>query len=151
MLIKMVVKDAHRQFTEEYASPSDVSNMSEEQQDEEAAAIAEEVIQNFNDSLRPFETKRTLVSSQILNLTTQPICHRWEKTSVVVAQDHIGIHETYICNLCGNTGKEYQMNGPIVMDGQEDAENDDETDAEKIERLEADNKMMSDFIDGIAN
>jgi hypothetical protein len=160
MLIKMIVKDAHRQWEEEYKTPADVSNMSEEQQAEEATAIAEEVIQNFNDNPRPFEIPRTLVDAIIMDLTTQPDCHRWVKTSdVVQVADHIGMHETHVCNLCGHTGKQYQMDGPIIVDGSESLYPDDDEDEEisesqlrdraEIARLREDNKLLTDFVDSV--
>jgi hypothetical protein len=160
MLIRMIVKDAARGYDEKYASPDDVSNMSEDQQAEEAWRIAEEVIQNFNDTLRPHELARTLQSATILDLTTQPECHRWEKTSVVIqAADHIGMHETHYCPLCNNTGKQYQIQGPIIVDGsQDDDEGDDEGDEmsetelrlmAKVAQLEIDNKLLTDFVDSV--
>lgn len=75
---------------------------------------AESLIKRFNDSCRPGESKRKLISVEVLGASTE---HRWYKRT-----DGMSVHfrgnlvDIMECSACGVTGKRFGIQGGIKRD-----------------------------------
>ena len=75
----------------------------------------EEVIENFNSTLRPGERARVLVAA--IPLKAKNKSHSWRKVSLVTEmRKGEGFYDRYKCEACGVTGKRYGLEDLIVLD-----------------------------------
>ena len=80
----------------------------------DAKRWAADTISHFNGTLRPGESRRTVVSVSVVN-DGKLGEHQWEKMMFGL-QDAGGIYDTYRCKRCLVTGKRRGIN-EIVIDG----------------------------------
>lgn len=74
----------------------------------------EQVIENFNKSLRPGERPRILIAAMELEERDKP--HDWAKTNLVTKMDKTGQYDSYKCSICGVTGKRRSLGGYVTQD-----------------------------------
>lgn len=74
----------------------------------------EEVIKNFNKTLRPSERERVLVAAMELEEKSRP--HSWVKSNLVTKIDKQGQYDSYRCETCGITGKRRSLGGYVTRD-----------------------------------
>ena len=74
---------------------------------------AEEIISEFNDSLREGEKAREVISVEIIKKDTTKN-HSWDKTNAGTLQRGGEIFDKYECNVCGVTGKRFGIGGNYV-------------------------------------
>lgn len=77
------------------------------------------ILDNFNSSLRPNENKRTLVSVDEIGKGTEK--HKWSKTSGATIQGTHGMYDKYVCKVCGITGKRYGLSSEVKRDSKYNA------------------------------
>jgi nitrous oxide reductase accessory protein NosL len=93
---------------EEYNWP-DVSSL------EEAKNKFLKILENFNQTLRPYEKARELVS--IVEGGMADVKHQWEKQNLSTICDKHSMYDIMRCRLCGCMGKRYGVGeGGIQLD-----------------------------------
>lgn len=75
----------------------------------------EEIIENFNNTLRPHEKARKLIDYEILE-DNENKPHSWKKKSLVTQIKGDISFDIYRCTECGVTGKRFGIAGQIVLD-----------------------------------
>lgn len=82
---------------------------------ENATSYMTNIINNFNNTLRPGEKPRTLIATEEVseNGIQQ---HQYEKTNLVTIQGRNGMYDTCKCRICGVTGKRYGLGGTVIRD-----------------------------------
>ncbi len=80
-----------------------------------AFSHATDMIAQFNNSLRPGETRRDLllVRTKFTSVSNEGLKHLWEKWGAVTQQ---GGFDTYKCKICGATGKRFGLSDSIIID-----------------------------------
>ncbi len=105
MKFKIIVRTpSGRQWEEEYNKET-----------EDPKKWAEDVITNFNNTLKLGEETRTLIDVMILD-TNNDKWHHWVKQSMMPVQFRGSMIDLYRCDKCGITGKRYGSSGTIVID-----------------------------------
>jgi hypothetical protein len=103
---KMLVKDAYHKFSEEIVAIV-----------EDAITEVEHVkglLEYFNKTLKPGETKRHLVLLRKINNNKEArLDHEWKKESLVTEK---GGYDRYKCSRCKITGKRYGLSNYIKID-----------------------------------
>jgi hypothetical protein len=74
---------------------------------EDAQVWAEETIKDFNNTLRPYEKPRELVSVE--HLDDESSKHSWAKTSITTIIDRHGTYDEIECTKCSITGKRHGL------------------------------------------
>jgi len=74
---------------------------------------AKSIIKYFNDTLKPYEKARELVSVTDLNDTGSPVNHVWNKVSLVT---ETGGFDRMECENCGCTGKRFGLRSFVQID-----------------------------------
>lgn len=85
----------------------------------EAEKWSRDTIERFNNTLRPGESPRELLSVTVDESSSGNVKkHDWEKTNLVtIAPRGDGaFYDTYGCNRCGITAKRYGIGGDLVLD-----------------------------------
>lgn len=104
--MKVLIINTGRENEEEY----DINN------DLDPTEYAQNLINNFNNTLRPNESPRKLMSVEVIQqhspVTSQ---HDWEKTNLVTLNGRKGLHDILKCSKCGITSKRYGFSS-IVRD-----------------------------------
>ena len=82
----------------------------------DALELGEEVIANFNRTLRPGEVPRVVV--RVEEGGEGRLRHRWRKTNLVTVMGgrRGGSWDEYRCEDCGVTGKRYTLGGDVQLD-----------------------------------
>ena len=78
-----------------------------------------EMIQRFNNTLRPQEPAREILEmlEEPLEIDTLPkIQHMWEKTNLVTQSRGGRLYDTYKCAKCGITGKRFGLSDIVKRD-----------------------------------
>lgn len=87
-----------------------------EENTDNAQQWVEEVLQTFNDTLRPHEQHRTLLKVEVEGDSNDPF-HTWEKSSVGMSSNFRGdIVDIFKCSKCGITGKRKNLSSVIKID-----------------------------------
>ena len=73
---------------------------------------ARELVQHFNDTLRPGEKPRVILGVEIRNVTEDvaektKLEHVWEKTNLVTIEKRGQMYDTARCTRCGATSKRF--------------------------------------------
>lgn len=76
---------------------------------------SENVIKNYNSTLRPSENARKLCRVKILD-KKHFYQHIWEKTNLVTICKRGTSYDTVKCKLCGITGKRIGIGGYVQID-----------------------------------
>lgn len=74
------------------------------------------LVQEFNDTLRPGERVRKLIRVRTKLPNGYPVPHEWEKASIVTEEANGRTFDRYRCKICGITGKRFGLGGTIVKD-----------------------------------
>lgn len=85
----------------------------------EAEKWSRDTIDRFNDTLRPGESPRELISVTVDESSSGNIKkHDWEKSNLVTISPQGGgaFYDTYKCNRCGITAKRYGIGGDLFRD-----------------------------------
>lgn len=88
---------------------------------------AVETLERFNETLRPGEEPRRLLSVEELHegdprregdYPLPPLRHLWRKTNLVTQMNKSGrgSFDAYRCEDCGATGKRFTLGGDVVLD-----------------------------------
>ena len=113
MRFRLIVTDERGEEWTEDEDRADINNM------DDATAWAVEIMQRFNDTLRPHERARTLVRVEPLpdGEGETGATHDWEKTNLVtVMHKYFGSHDTMKCKNCGITGKRFGLGPQVAID-----------------------------------
>jgi hypothetical protein len=111
MKISMKVRNKVTQM--EWAEEYDIKDGSDAEQ------YAIDLIDNFNNTLRPNEAPRELVYVEILEDTSQSkVAHNWEKQNAYTVVGKHSVHDVYRCSACGITGKRFGLSADVVRDNQ---------------------------------
>lgn len=102
--IKATITDGNVSWEETYDIDNDV----------DGTIYMDNVLNNFNSSLRPNESKRALVCMEEIGNGTEK--HKWAKSSGATIQGTHGMYDKYICKVCGITGKRYGLSSEIKRD-----------------------------------
>lgn len=104
MKFRMIIKD--EKHDESWIEDEDRPNIKTM---EAAQKWAEDTIARFNETLRPFETPRTLISIEDLH-DAESNKHVWNKTNLTtIAGKYFGTYDTMECENCRITGKRHGM------------------------------------------
>jgi hypothetical protein len=104
----MTVKDDRSTWTEEYDKPAkDIA---------EARIVAEQMIENFNRYLRPYELPRTLVDVSVGGNAV--LAHEWQKMNLVTQVKGASSFDIMRCAQCGITGRRFGIGEDVKPDGQ---------------------------------
>lgn len=77
---------------------------------------AENVVENFNKTLRPFETKRTLIKV-VIDEDGNKSHHEWVKRTDGMSVVFRGsVADLMYCKKCGITGKRYGVRSKVKID-----------------------------------
>ena len=83
---------------------------------EAAQAWSEQLIEWFNETLRPGEQKRKLLAVE-LEGKSEPGQHDWYKTNMYTLLDNrLGMYDAMICRACRITGKRFGLNEHVKVD-----------------------------------
>jgi hypothetical protein len=87
------------------------------QDDVTAEQRANQIVNNFNRTLRPGELERELVKVEDTDkksqVSSQNVRHIWKKKSLVTER---GGFDKYECEACGATGKRHGLSESVVID-----------------------------------
>jgi hypothetical protein len=116
MKFRIKVKDDRNQWWEDYDKP-DVNDLPS------AEIKGRELVQYFNDTIRPYETPRTFLLAELTSngnelgdtLPTHE-SHEWEKSNLVTIRERGRYYDTAKCSKCGITAKRFGL-GDHVIDG----------------------------------
>ena len=78
------------------------------------AAWAHTLVQRYNDSLRPGERRRMVISTSITEVPVGEkivFAHAWEKTNLVTIIKGGRSYDTARCTVCGATSKRFGVGG----------------------------------------
>lgn len=109
MKIKMEVKNLNTDYTwkETYDIESNI----------DPKLYAEQLIANFNATLRPNESPRELVGVEIIESNSEVIHqHDWSKQNLATLKNRNGYYDAMKCSRCGVTGKRYGIGSGVVRD-----------------------------------
>lgn len=81
----------------------------------EATTIAQDVIDWFNQTLRPGELPRHLVRVELFGDETRRE-HSWVKTSLMTKSDGLRLWDEMKCSHCGLTGRRQTLGGGVRPD-----------------------------------
>jgi hypothetical protein len=81
---------------------------------QEAAVWGENLIQRFNNSLRPGETPRKYVGVEEAPDSDALIPHEWQKTNLVTIIKGLQVYDTAICLRCNITAKRFGLDGYTI-------------------------------------
>jgi len=105
MKFKIHVKDSNNDWFEEYNEKT-----------EDAQEYAEKMVESFNNTLKPYETKRTLISVEVMESSNDEL-HDWVKQSYGMSQVFRGqIVDIMRCSKCGITGKRFGLSSHVKID-----------------------------------
>ncbi len=76
-------------------------------------SYAKEIIENFNNTLRPNEKRRKYLGYEIIS---DKQLHEWEKTNGATVFIKGNPFDLFQCSVCGITGKRYGVNSIICRD-----------------------------------
>ncbi len=105
MFVKVKGSDDSTAWDEEYRRDED-----------DAQAIAQGIIDNWNRTLRPHEKARELVRVELISDKADPIAHQWEKQNTITIKDSLGLYDVYKCQRCKITGKRFGLSQDIKLD-----------------------------------
>lgn len=114
MKIKMTIKRINSDYTweEEYNIEAGM----------EPREFAENLIDNFNNTLRPNETARELIGVMVIDENSEVIRnHKWEKQNLVTIIKGGSSYDIMECSVCGITGKRYGLGGVVKRDSKYNA------------------------------
>ena len=74
-----------------------------------------DIIEYFNDDLRPGEVARKLLEVIVLDKDSVEK-HTWSKTNLVTIMKGSMPYDTQKCSLCGITGKRYGLSDTVKLD-----------------------------------
>lgn len=109
MKIKIHVKQVNTGavWAEEY----DIKN------NESPEKYARNLLEKFNNTLRPNESPRELVGVEVLEEDSDVVIkHDWEKQNAVTIMRGNRLYDAYKCNICGVTGKRYGLSAVVERD-----------------------------------
>lgn len=99
------VKDARAEWTEKYNKPEVVDQAT-------AESFGRNVVQYYNDTLRPGERPRTFLSAALTNNGDVHESHEWEKTNAFTIAERGRTFDTARCVKCGVTAKRFGVGAP---------------------------------------
>lgn len=105
--IKAVIghENSDRGWEEEFDIEDDVN----------AEEFVSSLVSHFNNTLRPGEQRRKLISvSDTGEKGTQN--HKWSKTNVITIRGRNGLYDTVVCDICGITGRRYGIGREVIPD-----------------------------------
>lgn len=110
--IMEVTDDRHEKPWTEDENDSEVNN------DAEAFAAAQLMIDNFNAGLRPGERARTLLSAVVVSddESNAHESHDWHKTNAMTVSGRAGTYDTMRCERCFITGKRHGISEVVKRD-----------------------------------
>ncbi|WP_291566730.1 MULTISPECIES: hypothetical protein [unclassified Clostridium] len=109
MKIEMEVKKINTEYTwkETYNIESDI----------DPKLYAEQLVANFNATLRPNESPRELVHVKIIEQDSEVMHqHTWEKQNLFTLKNINGYYDVMKCSRCEVTGKRYGLNEYVKRD-----------------------------------
>ena len=78
--------------------------------------LGQAIIDNFNDTLKPGETARQLLSVRQLDAAPAPLAHDWEKSNLKTIIKGGKNYDTARCKACGATGKRFGLGERVTID-----------------------------------
>jgi len=84
--------------------------------EENAQKWAENLVDNFNRTLRPYESPRKLIKVEIVDDSAMLSSHKWEKQNLVAIIKGNTNYDEYKCKICGVTGKRKGLSSYIRHD-----------------------------------
>ena len=111
MKIKITVKNATSEWSEEYdrAGIGDNGNILQAQD------WAYQLIETFNETLRPFEKRRELIGVEIIGKSAP--AHDWIKRTNGMSVEFRGaLVDLFECRKCGITGKRFRLGDAVKRD-----------------------------------
>jgi hypothetical protein len=113
--MKFTIRVRERDTKREWDEPYEKDEVTDE---ESAREWAEETIESFNNTLRPYEKPRDLIRVTVEEGTESNLKdHDWEKTNMTtVRSGRLLSYDAYRCRRCRITAKRSGFHSPIVND-----------------------------------
>jgi hypothetical protein len=107
MKFRIKVRDERgKEWWEDY-DKSDVHDL------QSAESKGRELVQYFNDTLRPYEVPRSFLFAELTSngdagvLNSAHESHEWDKTNLVTVLERGRMYDTAVCTKCGITAKRF--------------------------------------------
>ena len=79
----------------------------------DAEAYVKGIVAEFNNTLRPGESSRRVLSFAVLNDYSIEK-HSWQKQNLVTLSGRAGLYDVMKCSACGITAKRYGMSNIVI-------------------------------------